>query len=85
MASHLSLPSALATDTLYLPADTTKVAFVRWLCCFPLMVTVAPAGSEEITSLPKEGICGHNENGHKRTETSTAFDDVLDLTLVLSS
>jgi hypothetical protein len=80
---HLSFPSALATDTVYLPADTTKAAFVRWLCCFPLIVTVAPAGSDEITSLPKEGICAHNETAHRRTETSTTFDDVLYLTLVL--
>jgi hypothetical protein len=81
----LSFPSTLATDTVYpfLPADTTKVAFVGWFCFFPLIVTVAPAGSDEITSLPKEGICGHNETGHRRTETRTTFDDVLYLTLVL--
>jgi hypothetical protein len=80
---HLSFPSALATDTVYLPADTTKLAFVSWFYCFPLIVTVAPGGSDEITSLPKEGICGHNEAGHRRTETSATFDDVLYLTLVL--
>jgi hypothetical protein len=86
MGGHVSFPSALATDTMYsafLLAVTTKVAFVSWLCCFRLIVTVAPGGSDEITSLPKRGICGDNEAGHTRTETSTIFQEALYLTLIL--
>ena len=53
-----------------------------WSCCFPLIVTIAPVGSDEMTSLPTEGICGANVAGHRKAATSIIFEKVLYLTLV---
>jgi hypothetical protein len=47
------------------------------------MLTVAPAGSEEITSFPGwGGICGKSIAGHSKIETSNIVQDVQYLTSI---
>jgi hypothetical protein len=75
---QLGFPPGPTTDTVYVPGDTMKVTFVIWFAALPLIVTVAPVGSDLITSVAGwGGICGVEVRGSRRTKTTTSANDNL--------